>query len=60
MRKKKIVFISGSSSGIGFHLAKFFKDQNYNIIIHGRESKKLKIASKKLGNCNYIAGDLTK
>ena len=60
MHKKKIVFISGSSSGIGFHLAKFFKEQNYNIIINGRNSKKLKIASRKLGNCNYIPGDLTK
>ena len=59
MHKKKTVFISGSSSGIGFHLAKLFKEKSYNVIIHGRDSKKLKKASKKLGNCNYITGDLT-
>mgnify|MGYP006080091179 CR=1 FL=1 len=60
MPKKKIVFISGSSSGIGFHLAKLFKEKNYTIIINGRDSKKLKRAAVKLGNCNYIIGDLTK
>ena len=60
MLKKKIVFISGSSSGIGFYLAKSFKEKNYKIIIHGRDLKKLKRAAKKLGNCSYISGDLTK
>ena len=60
MHKQKTVFISGSSSGIGFHLAKLFKEKKYIIIIHGRDYNKLKEASKKLGNCDYIAGDLTK
>ena len=34
--------------------------KNYEIIIHGRNLDKLKRAAKKLGNCSYISGDLTK
>mgnify|MGYP001219342433 CR=1 FL=1 len=60
MYNNKTVFISGSSSGIGFHLARMFQENNYEVIINGRNLEKLKRASVKLGNCNYIAGDLTK
>ena len=60
MINNKTVFITGSSSGIGFHLARLFKESNYEVIINGRNLKKLKKASVKLGNCNFIEGDLTK
>lgn len=60
MFKKKVVFISGSSSGIGFNLAKLFKEKNYTIIINGRNQSKLKKSSSRLENCYYIAGDMTK
>ena len=60
MLKKKIVFISGSSSGIGFHLAKLFIKKNYTVIINGRNHSKLKRSASQLGNCHYILGDITK
>ena len=42
MYKKKTVFISASSSGIGYHLAKKYKSIGYNVIINGRSVSKLK------------------
>ncbi len=60
MFKKKVVFISGSSSGIGFGLAKLYKGKNYTVIINGRNQSKLKKSSSSLGNCHYIVGDMTK
>ena len=42
MINNKTVFITGSSSGIGFHLARLFKESNYEVIINGRNLKKLK------------------
>ncbi len=57
--KQKTVFITASSSGIGFFLAKEFLKKNYKVIINGRNKKKLSISSKKLDNCNYILGDMS-
>lgn len=59
MPKKEIIFISGSSSGIGFHLAKKFSLLGYRLILNGRKLIKLKTAAKKIGNCDYILGDLS-
>ena len=60
MLKKKI-FISGSSSGIGFHIAnKLSENKNYQIIINGRKVKNLIKSSKKIKGCKYIVGDVTK
>ncbi len=56
---KKIVFISGSSSGIGFNLAKKFSLFGYKVIINGRSQKKLKNAAKKIEQCDYILGDVS-
>ena len=58
MYKKKTVFISASSSGIGYHLAKKYKSIGYNLIINGTNITKLKKASKKL-ECDHYLGDLT-
>lgn len=60
MYKKKTIFISASSSGIGYHLAKEYKSEGYNVIINGRNISKLKKASESLGKCKYFLGDLTK
>lgn len=59
MVKKGVIFISGSSSGIGFHLAKKFSHLGYRLIINGRKLEKLKNAAKKIGNCDYLLGDLS-
>ena len=57
--RSKTVFITASSSGIGFFLAEEYMNNNYKIIINGRNKKKLISASKKLGNCDYIKADMT-
>jgi 3-oxoacyl-[acyl-carrier protein] reductase len=59
MYKKKTVFISASSSGIGYHLAKEYKSIGYNVIINGKNISKLKKASVSLDKCSYFLGDLT-
>lgn len=55
--KKKTVFITGSSNGLGFHLAKYFLENNYEVIIHSRSIVKARRASKKLKNCHFVVGD---
>jgi 3-oxoacyl-[acyl-carrier protein] reductase len=59
MSKKKIILITGSSSGIGFELAKKFLDLGLEVIINSNNIKNLKKASKFLNNCKYLLGDLT-
>ena len=57
--KIKTVFITASSSGIGFFLAKRYLDHNYKVIINGRNKKKLINASNKLNGCDFIISDMT-
>merc|ERR1739848_351091 len=57
--EKKTVFITGSSSGIGFGLAKIFLDHGYEVIICSSNIKKLKKSSKALNSCFYVKADLT-
>tara|TARA_B100001093_G_C26800217_1_gene1003021 strand:- start:1035 stop:1793 length:759 start_codon:yes stop_codon:yes gene_type:complete len=55
--KKKTVFITGSSNGLGFYLAKHFLDNDYKVIIHSRSKIKATKASKKLNDCPFVIGD---
>ena len=55
---KKVVFITGSSSGIGFGLAKKFLNQGHKVIICSKNIKNLKTASKILNDCFYVQADL--
>jgi 3-oxoacyl-[acyl-carrier protein] reductase len=57
--KKKVIFITGSSSGIGFELAKKFLDLGFEIAINSNSIRNLKKASKFLNNCKYFLGDVT-
>ena len=57
--KKKLVFITGSSSGIGFELAKNFLNSGFEVIINSGNLRNLKRASRLLNNCKYFFGDLT-
>ena len=57
--KIKTVFITASSSGIGFYLAKRYLDNNYKVIINGRNKKKLINASNNLNGCDFILSDMT-
>ncbi len=58
--KKGTIFITGSSSGIGYGLAKNFQKDGFRIIINGTNFKRLKNASKSLNNCDFYVGDITK
>lgn len=57
--KKKVIFITGSSSGIGFELAKKFLNLGFEIAINSNNIRNLKKASKFLNNCKYFLGDVT-
>ena len=57
--RKKTIFISASSSGIGFNIAKSYLSVGYKVIINGRNLSKLKKASLALKNCDYYCGDLS-
>jgi len=57
---KKDIFITGSSSGIGFEIANnLSKNKNYKIILNGRNKKKLLKACNKIKDSQYILGDVT-
>ena len=59
LKNKKNIFISGSSSGIGYHIASAYKSIGYNVIINGKNIYRLKKASLSLGKCDYFLGNLT-
>lgn len=59
--KKKNILITGSSSGIGFNIAKTLSNnENNQIFINGRNIKKLNRAKKKISNAKIVLGDITK
>ena len=45
-KKKKVILITGSSSGIGFGLAKKFHDKGNIVLLCSKNIKKLKTASR--------------
>lgn len=59
MDRKKTIFITGSSRGIGFGIAEYYSSNGFQVIINGNNLKNLKKASKKLGNCPYYKCNLT-
>lgn len=46
--KRKLVFITGATSGIGLATAKIFAKNGYNLVITGRRNERLKEVSEKL------------
>tara|TARA_Y100000310_G_C20703955_1_gene832902 strand:+ start:9198 stop:9953 length:756 start_codon:yes stop_codon:yes gene_type:complete len=59
--KGKTALVSGSSRGIGLAIAMSLHNEGCNVMINGRNSKKLKVACKKIGsNARYFAADVTK
>jgi short-subunit dehydrogenase len=61
---KETVLITGSSKGLGRWLANSFADNNYNIILHGRDIKALHEVKKEIMGkgveVTVIIGDLKK
>ena len=58
---KKVVFVSGSSSGIGFSIAKVLYNEGCTVILNGRHKSSLKKSAKSIGdNVDYFPCDITK
>lgn len=58
---KKIALITGSSSGIGFGIAKKLSDEGCFVILNSRHEKTLKNSAKKLGShITFLKADVTK
>lgn len=57
----KVAFVSGSSRGIGFAIAKALHDEGASVVITGRDEKQVSLATQQLdrSRCLGIAGDLT-
>ena len=53
--KNKVVFVSGSSKGIGKDIALKFLHEGCHVIINGRNEQRLKKISKELFNNLKIA-----
>ena len=60
--ENKWVLITGSSKGLGKELAFVFADNNFNVVIHGRDSAKLEEVKKEIlkrnVECEIVEGDL--
>lgn len=60
----KTVLITGSSKGLGRSLALVFADHKWNVIIHGRDTKRLaEVRSeirKRGAGCYVVRGDITR
>lgn len=58
------VLITGSSSGLGNYLALYFSKKGHEVLLHGRDEKKLKETQKKIlksgRKASYIVADLKK
>ncbi len=57
--KNKIVFISGSTKGIGLEIAKSFYSEEACVIINGRNSSGIKKIQSQLPNSLFIPGDVS-
>ena len=51
----KTVVVTGSSSGIGFAVAKGFLESGWNVVLNGRDAGRLQSAAKQLGPQSSIA-----
>ncbi len=59
---KKIVLITGGSSGLGLQLVQDFVSEGHEVISVSRSEEKIKKAIEKLGStgCKFISGDISK
>lgn len=61
IEKNKTALVTGSSSGIGFDIARGFLEKGFNVVLNARNEKKLSNAVRTLGNENrtaVVAGDI--
>lgn len=65
LQRKKTVLITGVTSGFGTYLAKAFAHAGYEVVLHGRDGKKLQavkdeIFKKEKVQCATVTADLRK
>ncbi len=53
--KIKAALVTGSSSGIGFDIARAFLDRDLSVVLNGRNAQKLNTAAEKLGHPERVA-----
>lgn len=58
MKKNKNILITGSSQGIGLSIARLLCENEYNVIVTGRNKEKLEKISKELSVKGFFAIDL--
>jgi len=57
-KKKKVILLTGSSSGIGLSLAKLFSQEDFNLVLCSRNIKKLNQLFAKKNNVYVLKIDL--
>lgn len=57
--KGRNVVITGGGRGLGFYIAKRCVEEGANVLITGRSRETLQRAASELGNCHYLAFDVT-
>ena len=57
--KNKNIFVTGSSKGIGFDIAKSFSHQGANVVINSRVPEDCEKAVRHIKNSNYVCGDMS-
>ena len=55
---KKIAFITGSSRGLGYEIAKKLLKENFLVIINSNNIKSLQKSSNYSKDFHYICGDI--
>jgi 3-oxoacyl-[acyl-carrier protein] reductase len=57
--KNKNIFITGSTKGIGFDIAKSFADSGANVVINSRTLKDCEKASNLIQKSQFVCGDMS-
>lgn len=52
---RKTAAVTGSSTGIGYHVARAFLDQGWNVILNARDTDKLQHAAERLDGGDRVA-----
>lgn len=56
--KDKKIIVTGGGRGLGFHMAKCFKENGADVLIVGRNEETLSQSAREIG-CNYLKLDIT-
>lgn len=59
MKHSNKALVTGSTRGIGASIAKILAQNGYDVILHGRDEKKLIETKEKIGAIDYFCADLT-